>query len=165
MDINLAFRPEGATHAGTEDGHGSWYKENDAGDWMFIDMAEDGLTDRQWDCCGVGVDPGYELVELPVEQRPAKQAPKLVRDDGGAAFPQSGYERWAPEGGMSLRDYFAAHTAITLDDYGVPYAESIVGRKMPDFAADPSGNQLFWAEFGARMRYAEADAMLAARSA
>lgn len=28
--------------------------------------------------------------------------------DGGAAFPQSGYERWAPEGGMSLRDYFAA---------------------------------------------------------
>lgn len=67
--------------------------------------------------------------------------------------------------GMSLRDYFAAHTAITLDDYGVPYASSIVGRSMPDFAADPLGNQLFWAEFRARMRYAEADAMLAARSA
>ena len=28
--------------------------------------------------------------------------------DGGAAFPQSGYERWSPEGGMTLRDYFAA---------------------------------------------------------
>ena len=28
--------------------------------------------------------------------------------DGGAAFPQSGYEQWAPEGGMTLRDYFAA---------------------------------------------------------
>ncbi|MBI6655003.1 hypothetical protein YA0721_03605 [Pseudomonas carnis] len=65
--------------------------------------------------------------------------------------------------GMSLRDYFAAHTAITLDDYDVPYASSIVGRGMPDFAADPLGNQLFWAEFRARMRYAEADAMLAAR--
>ena len=66
---------------------------------------------------------------------------------------------------MTLRDYFAAHTAITLDDYGVPYASSIVGRGMPDFASDPLGNQLFWAEFRARMRYAEADAMLAARSA
>lgn len=30
------------------------------------------------------------------------------KNDGGAAFPQSGYERWAPEGGMTLRDYFAA---------------------------------------------------------
>ena len=28
--------------------------------------------------------------------------------DGGAAFPQSGYAQWAPEGGMTLRDYFAA---------------------------------------------------------
>lgn len=28
--------------------------------------------------------------------------------DGGAAFPQSGYEQWAPECGMTLRDYFAA---------------------------------------------------------
>ena len=27
---------------------------------------------------------------------------------GGAAFPQSGYAHWAPEGGMTLRDYFAA---------------------------------------------------------
>lgn len=30
------------------------------------------------------------------------------KNDGGAAFPQSGYEQWAPEGGMTLRDYFAA---------------------------------------------------------
>ena len=30
------------------------------------------------------------------------------KNNGGAAFPQSGYERWAPECGMSLRDYFAA---------------------------------------------------------
>lgn len=32
----------------------------------------------------------------------------VIRDSGRAAFPQSGYGQWAPEGGMSLRDYFAA---------------------------------------------------------
>ncbi|MGY2183321.1 hypothetical protein [Pseudomonas agarici] len=63
-----------------------------------------------------------------------------------------------------LRDYFAASVTVDLDGYGVNYAESIVGRKMPDFAADPLSNQIFWADFRARMRYAEADAMLAARS-
>lgn len=30
------------------------------------------------------------------------------KNDGGAAFPQSVYGQWAPEGGMTLRDYFAA---------------------------------------------------------
>ena len=137
MDINLAFRPEGATHAGKEDDHGSWYKKNDAGDWMFIDMAEDGLTDRQWECLGACVDPGYKLIELPVEQLTEKQAPTLVRDHGGPAFPSSengtahtiamAAMLQLPENastdekdkiyiqtkaqamqGMSLRDYFAA---------------------------------------------------------
>lgn len=32
----------------------------------------------------------------------------INKNDGGAEFPQSGYEQWAPEGGMNLRDYFAA---------------------------------------------------------
>ena len=67
--------------------------------------------------------------------------------------------------GMSLRDYFAAHAAIDHDEVGVRYAAAIVGRDMPDFAADPLGNSAFWAEYRARMRYIEADAMLAARSA
>ena len=67
--------------------------------------------------------------------------------------------------GMSLRDYFAVNVAVDFDGYGVHYAESIVGRKMADFAVDPLTNQTFWADFRARMRYAEADAMLAARSA
>jgi hypothetical protein len=166
MDIDLAFRPKGATHAGKEDSHGSWYKKNDAGDWLFIDMAEDGLTDRQWDFCGG--DPGYKLVELPAETltEPPAQTPVF---DGGSAFPCHFNPRpdtlnEAPQG-MSLRDYFAVNAAVCLDDYGVPYASSIVGRGMPDFASDPLGNQLFWAEFRARMRYAEADAMLVARSA
>lgn len=30
------------------------------------------------------------------------------KEKGGAAFPQSGFDRWAPEVGMTLRDYFAA---------------------------------------------------------
>ena len=86
------------------------------------------------------------------------------QNNGGPAFPLARESSFSKNyEGMTLRDYFAAHTAITLDDYGVPYASSIVGRAMPDFAADPLGNQLFWAEFRARMRYAEADAMLAAR--
>ncbi|WP_278405844.1 hypothetical protein [Pseudomonas rhodesiae] len=67
--------------------------------------------------------------------------------------------------GMSLRDYFATHTSIDHDEVGVRYAAAIVGRDMPDFAADPLGNSAFWAEYRARMRYIEADAMLAARSA
>lgn len=32
----------------------------------------------------------------------------MAKDVGGSAFPCSGYEKWHPEGGMSLRDYFAA---------------------------------------------------------
>lgn len=65
--------------------------------------------------------------------------------------------------GMTLRDYFAAHTAEVSDEIGIQYAEKIVGRKMPDFAALPLDNAAFWAEYRAIMRYIEADAMLAAR--
>lgn len=86
-------------------------------------------------------------------------------ETGGAAFPQSGFGQWAPEGGATLRDYFATHADIDHDEVGVRYAAAIVGRDMPDFAAAPLGNSAFWAEYRARMRYIEADAMLAARSA
>ena len=86
----------------------------------------------------------------------------MNREDGGSAFPEPGHSQC---GGMSLRDYFAAHAAIDHDEVGVRYAAAIVGRDMPDFAGDPLGNSTFWAEYRARMRYIEADAMLAARSA
>lgn len=65
--------------------------------------------------------------------------------------------------GMTLRDYFAAHSAEVSDEISIQYAEKIVGRKMPDFAAMPLDNAAFWAEYRAIMRYIEADAMLAAR--
>ena len=69
--------------------------------------------------------------------------------DGGAAFPQSGYAQWAPEGGMTLRDYFAA-------------------KAMQAFISTSSGPCLFGlsgAEEGpALAAYSMADAMLEARS-
>lgn len=64
-------------------------------------------------------------------------------DNGGAAFPQSGFERWAPEGGMSLRDYFAAKAlAGMLSNYNVQNTAELV----------------------ARLAYSRADAMLLERS-
>lgn len=96
----------------------------------------------------------------------------MNKDDGGPAFPapDAAKARFGDSNsdaflGMTLRDYFAAHAAIDHDEVGVRYAAAIVGRDMPDFAADPLGNSAFWAEYRARMRYIEADAMLAARSA
>ncbi|MGU2444404.1 hypothetical protein ACTXHA_28725 [Burkholderia cenocepacia] len=66
--------------------------------------------------------------------------------------------------GMSLRDYFATHTEID-PDLSSAYAKSVVGREIPDYHGDPVGHALFWAEYRARMRYIEADAMLRARGA
>lgn len=60
------------------------------------------------------------------------------KEKGGAAFPQSGFDRWAPEGGMSLRDYFAAK-------------------------AMPMINQSLSWEDVAKFAYQMADAMLAER--
>lgn len=64
--------------------------------------------------------------------------------------------------GMTLRDYFATHTEID-PDLSSAYAKSVVGREIPDYHGDPLGNALFWAEYRARVRYIEADAMLRAR--
>ena len=93
----------------------------------------------------------------------------MSKENGGPAFPctPESSVRMNGEGGsgMTLRDYFATHTSIDHDEVGVRYAAAIVGRDMPDFAADTLGNSAFWAEYRARMRYIEADAMLAARSA
>jgi hypothetical protein len=100
----------------------------------------------------------------------------MSKEDGGPAFPVADYDHMIFQpatvaetkrdlSGMSLRDYFAAHAVIDDEEIGFRYAEAIVGRDMPDFAADPLGNSAFWAEYRARMRYIEADAMLAVRSA
>ena len=88
----------------------------------------------------------------------------MENDQSGPAFP-SDSNQYGAVLGMSLRDYFATHVAIDHGEVGVRYAVAVVGRDMPDFAANPLGNSAFWAEYRARMRYIEADAMLAARSA
>lgn len=67
-----------------------------------------------------------------------------VKDDGGAAFPQSGFERWAPQGGMTLRDYFAAKAmqSMVAAEFAGTHAET------------------YWAESAYKM----ADAMLKERA-
>ncbi|SEP58344.1 hypothetical protein SAMN03159444_00126 [Pseudomonas sp. NFACC02] len=73
----------------------------------------------------------------------------MIQKNGGAAFPQSGFEQWAPEGGMTLRDYLAAKAITVLeppDDY--------VGQR------ETADSYRKWAQKAYRM----ADAVLAARS-
>lgn len=71
--------------------------------------------------------------------------------DGGAAFPQSGYEQWAPEGGMTLRDYFAAK-AMNMFTY------------LDTTSANSEGYGEFDFGSAAHKAYLYADAMLEARN-
>mgnify|MGYP000194490858 CR=1 FL=1 len=74
---------------------------------------------------------------------------KIERAEGGPAFPNSGAYghtgEYLPEGGMTLRDWFA-------------------GQAIGGLCADPSNHQLFSGHGDAAINaYAIADAMLAAR--
>lgn len=90
--------------------------------------------------------------------------------DGGAAFPQSGYEQWAPEGGMTLRDYFAANSDISCDleddgCIGQRLAVSLMnGALPPSWDNDYLSARTWWAYAESRLRYMKADAMLEARN-
>lgn len=79
--------------------------------------------------------------------------------DGGAAFPQSEYERWAPEGGITLRDYFAAGFASSQSTM-----TSADNAYMNTQYLDPRSNGLTVAQVIARNSYELADAMLEARN-
>jgi len=75
-------------------------------------------------------------------------------NNGGAAFPQHGWSRdpevskfMQDKGGMTLRDYFAAHAPAVPDDFGWAPGE-----------CDSWARQARWV-------YVYADAVLAARSA
>lgn len=102
------------------------------------------------------------------------------KQTGGPAFGQvidmrcvrvdpNGATEWEPaaigEGGLTVRDYFAANVVLDLGHYSVEFAQTILERDMPDYTDNPIGNARFWAEFRARMRAIEADAMIAARAA
>lgn len=75
------------------------------------------------------------------------------KENGGAAFPQSGFERWAPEGGMSLRDYFAAKALQGQMDREKYFGKTVREQGFQKYAAHL-----------AETSYQLADAMLAERA-
>lgn len=95
----------------------------------------------------------------------------MIADDGGPAFPGGVNEEYTnldkgvpTQGGMSLREYFAAHEPIDPNDsIGVALAERLTGRSCPKSSTDPLDLALFWADAEAAYRYLRADAMLRAR--
>lgn len=95
---------------------------------------------------------------------------------GGPAFPcleaamtgidSDGEERWEtePHGGMTLRDYFASNCDIgNVDELSLVTGVRLLGEDCPPMQNDPIGCLTWWANFRAKMRYIEADAMLKAR--
>ncbi len=68
--------------------------------------------------------------------------------------------------GLTLRDYFAVHADIgDVDELSVPVGVILLGRDVPEFKKDQAGCYEWWAEYRAKLRYMEADAMMKARSA
>lgn len=84
-------------------------------------------------------------------------------NDGGPAFPTDDYPTGKLHGGMTLRDYFAIHSPITmgmvLDVLATAYGP---GSATFTAASKASDSSLFLKTF-AELQYAHADAMLAAR--
>ena len=67
--------------------------------------------------------------------------------------------------GLTKREYFATHVVINdVDGHGEMAARKMVGRPRPGLDVDPEGYIAWWAEFRAKVRYIEADAMLKAGS-
>lgn len=79
---------------------------------------------------------------------------KAEKNDGGMAFPMYFGGDIQPQGGMTLRDYFAAKCNIEV------YAP--VDTFYRKHGRNPTGNEL--AIWIAEMRFIEADAMLAERA-
>lgn len=92
-------------------------------------------------------------------------------NDGGPAFPVTNDQLVAMDfpwtQGMTLRDYFATHANIkdNAGEWSLSATQALVGRPCPDFDKDPLGFLLWVADFQARWRYMQADAMLRAREA
>ena len=66
---------------------------------------------------------------------------------------------------MTLRDYFAASADVgDVDELNTVGGVRLMGTDCPDSAADWPGHLAWWAEYRAKLRYIEADAMLKARA-
>jgi hypothetical protein len=87
----------------------------------------------------------------------------MSRLDGGSAFPSIAEigDIVTTDGGMTLRDYFAMNYEPDYDGVSENMA-SAVGLKMPE-VSDRQAWLRFHAEYRAKLRYIEADAMLTER--
>lgn len=65
--------------------------------------------------------------------------------------------------GVTVLDYFAAHTSIA--DFGVETAKALMGGvELPDFGTDPVASLEWWALAEAKLRFMSAKAMMRARA-
>lgn len=95
-----------------------------------------------------------------------------TRDTSGPAFPvlhvytdRDGEVDSRSDEGMSLRDYFAVHADIgDVDQLTMTTGVRLLGRNCPLMQADTKACLEWWAEYRARLRYIEADAMLKERA-
>lgn len=96
------------------------------------------------------------------------------KETGGSAFPILGLTQNQSTGetlihqfneaGLTLRDYFAINADIgNVDELSMALGERLLSRQCPSFNDDAVGLLLWWAEYRAKLRYIEADAMLEAR--
>jgi hypothetical protein len=94
-------------------------------------------------------------------------------DVGGQAFPEGGVldgdrnqvnpiGAYFDAGGMTVRDYMAAHVDIS-EPISVTTAMMVTRRNLPDTPHYSKETMLFWADARAALRYMEADAMIRAR--
>lgn len=95
----------------------------------------------------------------------------MSTEDGGAAFPHDEiHDQMEPfrhlqaETGMSLRNYFAAHSTGAIGEASISGAEAVLGRRFPSIN-DRMGLVQFWADYRALVRFIEADAMIAVSKA
>lgn len=82
----------------------------------------------------------------------------MITNTGGPAFPA--HKNWRIDSGMTLRDYFAAHAPITIED-----AMLVAGLDCSAFGMLPLGKRMDVMVALANMRGTYADAMIAERSA
>lgn len=88
-------------------------------------------------------------------------------DNGGSAFPQ--YDRTfgagTVTGGMTLRDYFAAHCPDSALPKSVTWGDIIKFKRLPSNSRIEEWKDEWTEEYFATARYAYADAMIRARAA
>ena len=93
----------------------------------------------------------------------------MTRNDGGPAFPgdaewKDGAEVWSASRGMNLRDWFAAHSD-GLDAGTDDNCASALNSDERPHHADRLAWVVWFAKADARLKYINADAMIAARDA